>query len=415
MSASPKPETGTAVARQRPGEESLSRDQKQHLAQIRQTRALTVAITNEAWGTALTPQMRHAVAEYMRRNRLDVSEVDILGGRIYRNGYYYRRRVAEMRSRGMIEWTEGEHIGPSVELEKAIKNEDPEIATWAKAEYFRRLKERIRWEVPMDATHAYVVRVKLKTDGKVLEGCDWITPERKKVTKWGEKVADPVGAEEPEKTVITRAWRRCGLLVAAEIPSLKSEEAVLDAEAEVVEETIERTGDEERAREIAGQHEPQMLAASTEPYGDVMPPAVPTKEAVRVDGSQHKANPAALAFGSALKDPYADEDEEAPAIDYPLRSPESAPVDDFQFPSEKPEATAQTTEPKLVGAGAFVLTFSGKAGTPIGELSEADLAALYAWAKRQKSTTEYAAFIEAAEFLMEERRMAAAETEGRGA
>jgi recombinational DNA repair protein RecT len=99
---------------------------------------------------------------------------------------------------------------------------------------------------------------------------------------------------------------------------------------------------------------------------------------------------------------------EQPAIEYRLSNGgedtmAAAPADDFKFPSEKPEAA----EAKLEGAGAFVLTFSGKAGTPIGELSEADLAALYAWAKKQKPTPEYTAFIEAAEFLMEERRLAA--------
>jgi len=253
----------------------LTPEARQHMAAIRATRALTVAITNEAWGTALTPQMRHAVAEYMRRHRLDVSEVDILGGKIYRNGYYYRRRIAEMRAKSAVEWTEGEHIGPDKRLDTLASSSEPDLAeqrTWAIREQFRRLQERIRWAVPEDATHAYVVRVKLRADQKVLEGCDWITPLRTKKGKFGEKVADPIGAEEPEKTVITRAWRRCGLLVAAEVPELRAEEAAMTADAEVVDAQVEQIATTEEAREAElSQPAPQMaLPAPMDPYGPVV-------------------------------------------------------------------------------------------------------------------------------------------------
>jgi hypothetical protein len=290
MSATQKPEPGTAVAAPKDRDANLTPAQREHMAAIRTTRNLTVAITNEAWGNALTPAMRHAVAEYMRRHKLDVSEVDVLGGRIYRNGYYYRRRIAEMRAAGKLEWSEGEHIGPNAQLVAGTTSDDPEIAAWSKAENFRRFKERVRWEVPADATHAYVVRIKLKTDGKVLEGCDWITPERK--NKYG-KVADPIGAEEPEKTVITRAWRRCGLLVAAEIPELRREEESMNSDAEIVDAQIEEIGatDAKRDAELARPETQLALPAQNDPYGDVTTSAAPAREAEKVEvGPRSKAS-----------------------------------------------------------------------------------------------------------------------------
>jgi hypothetical protein len=295
MTAPAKNEPGTSVAKT-DRDAGLTAEGKRHMEQVRAARALTMALRNEAWSKDLSPMMVRAVAEYMRRFHLDVSEVEVLGGSIYRTGYYYRRRIAEMRSAGLVEWSEGDHIGPSAQLEAALHDTDPEIVAWAKAERFRRLKERARWEVPADATHAYVARVKLKTDEKVLEGCDWITPARTKKTKFGEKIADPVGAEEPEKTVITRAWRRCGLLVAAEIPELRSEEQAMKAGAEVVEAEIEQVAETETQRELEADQPRQMLSApaADDPYGLKATDAAREAERVEIKTPAQKQAPAAV-------------------------------------------------------------------------------------------------------------------------
>lgn len=271
-----KPKPGTAVAV--PQEDRLSPERRAEVQRMRSDRNFVMALTAEAWGATLDPQQRYALAEFVRRYHLDVNEVDILGGRPYRNGYYYRRRIAEMRTAGKVEWSQGEHIGPNKDLERLAKLQesdpeyDAELTAWAKDERRRRMQERIRWEVPEDATYAYVARVKIVGDQNPLEGCDWITPLRtKKVKKWGkgrgeflgyeEKIADPIGAEEPEKTVVTRAWRRAGLLVAAEIPELAAEEAKFDAAAEELTAEFEHIANNDRAREIANTREPASLPA----------------------------------------------------------------------------------------------------------------------------------------------------------
>src|SRR6185437_6498779 len=183
----------------------------------------------------------------------------------------------------------------------------------------RRVRERIRWAVPTDATHAYVTRVKLKGDQNPLEGCDWITPARvKKVKKWKnrqfdgweEKPADPVGADEPEKTVITRAWRRVGLLAAAEIPELRDEEARLDAGAVEVAATVTDLRDEEEARELSMKTERQLppKVDAGDPY-QIDANAVPQpREAERVEVTPKTAavhDRAAQA--AAAPDPYDDD------------------------------------------------------------------------------------------------------------
>jgi hypothetical protein len=375
--------TSTAVTKTTDRDAALTREGKMHVAAIRASRALTIAITNEAWGTALSAQMRHAVAEYMRRHRLDVSEVDVLGGKIYRNGYYYRRRIAEMRTRGMVDWTDGEHIGPDARLESLMTSEDAELARKAKAEHERRLFERIRWAVPEDATHAYVVRIKLKGDQKVLEGCDWITPERTRKTKFGEKIADPIGAEEPEKTVITRAWRRAGLLAAAEIQELKSEEATLDAEAEVVEATVEQIQDEEDARAALSQRKPSMLASGEQPYGEVTTPTSQPREAETVVVSEsQRPDPAVVQQGLALEDPYADDATPAPA---PAKA-----------------------EPKRSKAYLTPFPFGNETrGKPIGEFPSEMLIEAREGAVRRKMDS----VVEAIDELFEERRLAALDSE----
>jgi hypothetical protein len=263
-------EMGETVAAQaavaaRSADEKLSEHGRAVLAEIKAKNALVVAITNESWGERMTPLMRRAFAEYMRRFNLDVSEVDNLGGRPYRNGRYYERKLAELRTAGKVEWSRGYYISDDDRLNAAADAGDE----WALTERNFRLRERIKHAVPRDASHAYVTVVKLKSDGEPLTGCDWITPGRMKKTYNGPKVADPVGEEEPEKTVITRSWRRVGLLVAAELPELKAEEEAMEVEAVGVGQVVKQIGDEEHARDERAAITPTAIAhrPDDDPYG----------------------------------------------------------------------------------------------------------------------------------------------------
>ena len=311
MAAQPKPES-TAVARQHRDEAredralaGLDAHGRREVLEQRMRRQITPAIANESWGQSLSPNAQRAVAAYMQRFNLDVGEVEILGGRIYRNGQYYKRKLAEMRTRGLIEWSEFSMIGPDARLEQLAHDGDE----WARGEALRRIRERIRWSVPEDATHACVARVKLRSDERVLEGCDWITPKRTMKTKFGEKLADPVGAAEPEKTVITRAWRRVGILAAAEIPELQAQETVLDSSAVEIAAEVEEIAQDEEARELAASRPKAMMPTvdPEDPYHvDADAPALTGREASRVVIATHaqKVRIAELLDSADIADDY---------------------------------------------------------------------------------------------------------------
>lgn len=261
--------------------------------------AMVVAISNESWGTKLTPIQQRAFAEYMRMFHLDISEVDNLGGRPYRNGRYYMRRTAELASEGRVDWYKAEHIGPDKRLDDMAKAGDQ----WAIDEKTRRVRECIRLAIPAEATYAYVVTVKMKELSLPTEGAKWYVPGRKKMGwakgKQGvreEVSADPVGDENPITSVETRAWRRAGRLYAAEIPELRDQEAYMEFQADATQEAViaeaVRADEEDSANTITPK--PLVSTPASDPYGlnvdaqpaigagPVQPVVVPQREAQKV-------------------------------------------------------------------------------------------------------------------------------------
>lgn len=276
--------------------------------EIRARNAMVQAIAGESWGAKLTPMQQRAFAEYLRRFHLDISEIDNLGGRPYRNGRYYMRRIAELAAEGRVEWYAGEHIGPDDRLTFMANEGD----VWAKEEKLRRLKECIRLGVPADAEVVYVVRVKMKELSLPTEGVKWFTPGRQKMgwskTQKGVKEmvdADPVGEENPVTSTETRAWRRVGRLAAAEIPELRDQEAEMEfaaseTQAAVIEEAVraeeETAANVTRPVDAGGEdaYEEQAPRALTE--GAAQPVPVPTQpvaeSAVRAaEAAAHDENP----------------------------------------------------------------------------------------------------------------------------
>lgn len=235
MSTQAKPDTETP---ERDPLRGLTAKGRARLAEIKARNALVVAISGESWGTKLTPIQQRAFAEYMRRFNLDISEIDNLGGRPYRNGRYYMRRIAELAAEGRVEWYKGVHIGPNVELNELANAGEQ----WAIDERLYRMKERIRLEVPKEATVAYVVTVKMHELALPTEGVKFFTPGRKKLGwrdgKREQVNADPIGDENPITSTETRAWRRCGRLAAAEIPELRDQEAEMEFAADATQEAV---------------------------------------------------------------------------------------------------------------------------------------------------------------------------------
>lgn len=231
----------TAASKPEPIRDGLTAKGRARLAEIKARNALVVAISGESWGTKLTPIQQRAFAEYMRRFNLDISEIDNLGGRPYRNGRYYMRRIAELAAQGRVDWYKVAHIGPNTELNELANAGEQ----WAIDERLHRMKERIRLEVPKDATFAYLVTVKMKELALPTEGVKYFIPGRQKLG-WSKDQrgkremvsADPVGDENPITSVETRAWRRCGRLCAAEIPELREQESEMEFAADATQEAV---------------------------------------------------------------------------------------------------------------------------------------------------------------------------------
>lgn len=292
MSSAAKPED-QSVSRYR-----LTPKSEARLHEIKARNAMVQAIAGESWGAKLTPLQQRAFAEYLRRFHLDISEIDNLGGRPYRNGRYYMRRIAELAAENRVDWYKGAHIGPDVRLALAAESGEQ----WAIDEQLHRFKECIRLGVPAEATVVYVVTIKMKELDLPTEGVKWFTPGRQKLgwskTKKGEREmvdADPVGEENPITSTETRAWRRCGRLAAAEIPELRDQEAEMEyaaseTQAAVIEEAV-RAEEEAVADEVhpvagAGGDDPYAPESRTITAGPARPITKPTAEAVPVESDE---------------------------------------------------------------------------------------------------------------------------------
>jgi hypothetical protein len=108
------------------------------IQQRRLQREIAVAIASETWGKDLSHDMCMAVASYCQQNKLDHSEIDILGGNLYRNAKYYKRRLAEAVEDGLVAYYRSDFIQKDARLEDAAAAGNE----WASAESARRFRAR---------------------------------------------------------------------------------------------------------------------------------------------------------------------------------------------------------------------------------------------------------------------------------
>lgn len=167
------------------------------------------------WGKGLDDMTRRAVAAYLERNRLDLTEVDVLGGNLYRNARYFKRRLAEMVEDGRVEYLKSDWVHKDARL-------DAHNDEWSTNEKTRRERVRIEYGIPDAAVGACVFRVKVRGVDMEITAAKWCGG--------GTRQRDPVGDQFPIESSETRACRRCMTLVASSIPALKWREDDLDDE-----------------------------------------------------------------------------------------------------------------------------------------------------------------------------------------
>lgn len=242
---------------------AMSPETEARIAENRARNAMATAIRGTIWSKDLNPEAVRAVAEYCRQNDLDpIRHVEVLGGRIYLTAELYRERAAPLIQRGII-----------IPMEPDFINVDPRLETladagddWAIAERTRRMRERIRHNVPEKAAAACVMRLQIAATGRTVVGVNWCGG--------GVRQRDPVGDSEPTKTAQTRAERRAWRAVSEVLPQFGDQFTVMHKAAEITAEVVvqEIANDTaQRPRLISGA--PAGATVTTDPYGhgDDMP------------------------------------------------------------------------------------------------------------------------------------------------
>lgn len=224
----PAQEPGTAVTAKKDLIGSLPAHLQAAYALKQMDRNIHAAIAGETWGKKLDTDTRKAIAAYCQKYGIDVVEIDVLGGNLYRNARFYLARLAALQQAGLIEYAYADHIGTDPRLVAMADNDaDPETRQIAAVELRRRKMARVEYAVPEAAQVAVVFRVKMKDSTREIAACKWIAanPEN-----------DPVGKTKPVETCESRAARRCLRMLIPNIPAgHRDEYARMEADYEVLE------------------------------------------------------------------------------------------------------------------------------------------------------------------------------------
>lgn len=168
--------------------------------QMRKAQNMAVAqLAGTNWGKGMDLETRRATAQWGQDNNVDViTEIDVLGGKVYLNAVFYLNRCSEMIANGIVQYAVVDHVEIDPRLAK-IAAAGGERGARAQREIERREDARIEYQLPDNAVSAVVYRVKLHHVATEFTGAKWC----------GGRAKDPVGNEFPVETSETRAARRC--------------------------------------------------------------------------------------------------------------------------------------------------------------------------------------------------------------
>lgn len=188
----------------------------QALAQKKTLHLVAAKMSEMNWGKGMDEMTRRAVAAYLERHQLDLTEVDVLGGTLYRNSRYYKRRLAEMVEDGLVVYAKSDWVQNDLRLDAMAADNN----AWAIGEKQRRAQLRIEYGIPEAAVGACIFRIMLHTVQQEFTAAKWCGG--------GTRKSDPVGDQFPMETSETRACRRAVTLCASSIPALRWREEEMD-------------------------------------------------------------------------------------------------------------------------------------------------------------------------------------------
>lgn len=180
----------------------------------RQQNIVTAQIAGTNWGKGLDLQTRRAVSDWAARAGLDpATELDVLGGRFYKNAQYYQRKLSELVEAGKVVYAYVEHVAIDPRLAKiANDSSNPDRQARARKLLEHREDMRIQYNVDDRAKAAAIFHIMLVGVGYEFSAAKWCGG--------GSRQKDPVGDEFPVETAETRAIRRGMRLIASQNPSL---------------------------------------------------------------------------------------------------------------------------------------------------------------------------------------------------
>jgi hypothetical protein len=278
-----------AAIKAAPKRGELPENVKTALAERKNLHLVAAKMSEMNWGRGLDELTRRAVAAYLERNRLDLTEIDVLGGNLYRNSRYYKRRLAEKVEDGMIDYLKSDWVHPDPRLASMAAQGDE----WARAEQTRRARVRIEYGIPDAAIGACVFRIKVKGMDVEITAAKWCGGGTQKKRASGGAIVDgdPIGDLFPVETSETRACRRAAILVASSIPALKWQETELDEQGVAVASIIK----EGKSREVFAEP-PRRHALAEGDYATPDPLAAAEMKPIPVEETEAER----LAFDRAI-------------------------------------------------------------------------------------------------------------------
>jgi hypothetical protein len=147
-------DTQTQAVARRP---ELTPDMQREVEARRLHSAMVQKIRGATWGNSFDATTIAAVAAWARENDVDpVTDLDVLGGKLYINARWYEKKLSQLIAAGQIEYARKDWVHIDKRLEKLADSGDVD----AKKESLRRLKARIAHNLSDDADAACVFRIR---------------------------------------------------------------------------------------------------------------------------------------------------------------------------------------------------------------------------------------------------------------
>jgi hypothetical protein len=248
---------------------------KEDLARQQQERAFVAASTKATWAKNLDPDALLKLAGWAKERDLDLLlEFHILGGSAgYVNAKWYQRQLGDLVADGIVDYAYYDVVNKDARLDTLAKGTGAE-AEWAKGEATRRMRERVAYGLPEEATAAVVWHVKLDRMAREVTAAQAAGGYRGKTGEG--KLKDPIAEEFPRETAITRGVRKVMLSLAHVAPHLDEKRKRAEEAAELIAEQYHPLVEANRA-ELRRLYGPKRVReASPEEYAGDLPSGATT-------------------------------------------------------------------------------------------------------------------------------------------